>query len=278
MSLKCNYHTHNQLCNHAIGNCEDYVKEAIKLGMEEIGLSDHNPVPKSFMSKEDYLNNWIQRNMTTEEFTNIYLKELEDVINKYGNQIKILKGLECEYIPKQEPYYHKLKESLDYLLVGMHFFEDNHGNIINSYSEINYENVIDYAKACVEAMKTGLFSILVHPDLFMFDYKNINGERKFDENAIIAAKMIIEAANRYDVALEVNANGLNNSIKYGSADNWLYPYKDFWEIVKADYPSTKIVIGADAHNPKDLDSEAITQVESFCERLGLRVLEKLNIK
>ena len=43
--VKNNYHTHIKLCNHAFGMPKDYVEEAIKLGMDSLGISDHNPVP-----------------------------------------------------------------------------------------------------------------------------------------------------------------------------------------------------------------------------------------
>ena len=45
MAIIADYHTHTKLCNHAFGMPIDYVKEAIKLGMKGIGISDHNPVP-----------------------------------------------------------------------------------------------------------------------------------------------------------------------------------------------------------------------------------------
>ena len=74
--LIANYHTHNRLCNHAVGTCKDYVLEAIKLGYQEIGLTDHDPIREEFMSKEDYEDNWCFRNMKEDEFYNIYLKEI----------------------------------------------------------------------------------------------------------------------------------------------------------------------------------------------------------
>ena len=42
--LLANYHTHNRLCNHAVGNCEDYVKTAIELNMEKICFTEHHDI------------------------------------------------------------------------------------------------------------------------------------------------------------------------------------------------------------------------------------------
>lgn len=273
--LKTNYHTHNQLCNHAVGNCEAYVLKAIELKMEEIGLSDHGPILTSFMSKDDYMANLCYRYMSMDTYKNIYLKELDEVSSKYSNKIKIYKGLEVEYLKAQEDFYRELKKDLDYLLAGIHYFEDN-GKIVNSYSEVTYKNVLAYANTAVNAIKSGLYVCLVHPDLFMFDYKNINGERKFDENAILATKMIIEAAIENDVYLEINCNGISNSRKYKS-DAWLYPYYEFWNIAK-EYKDLKIVIGVDAHNPNSLESEDIKDVLDFVKNNNIKVEQYLKIK
>ena len=51
-SIKFDLHTHNQLCGHAIGTIEDYVKQAIKYGLHYIGISDHSPY---FYSEKDHL-------------------------------------------------------------------------------------------------------------------------------------------------------------------------------------------------------------------------------
>ena len=40
-----NYHTHTYRCFHAYGTEEDYVQEAIRQNMQELGFSDHGPFP-----------------------------------------------------------------------------------------------------------------------------------------------------------------------------------------------------------------------------------------
>ncbi len=269
--LKSNYHTHNRLCNHAVGDIKDYVEKAINLGMDELGLSDHGPVLARFMSKELFLETLSYRNMSLDVFYNVYLPQLEEAKNKYKDKIKIYKGLEIEYIEGEEPFYKELLSHLDYMNLGLHFFKDKNGNIINSYWNINHKNILDYADVAIKGMSTGLFKTLVHPDLFMFGYKNKYGKRVFDEVCEEASKRIIEAAIKYDCYLEVNVNGLKNSKKYDSIE-WLYPSYEFWCIAST-YKDLKIVIGVDAHNPEDLDSSDIDLVKEFCKKLNLNVLE-----
>ena len=274
--LKNNYHTHNRLCNHATGDVADYVKKAIALGMEELGLSDHGPVLTRFMSKEMFLETLSYRNMSLDTFYNVYLPEIEQVKEQYNEQIKIYKGLEIEYIQGEEEFYKELLSRLDYMNLGLHFFKDSNGNIINSYWNINHENVIEYALAAIKGMSTGLFKVLVHPDLFMFGYKNKDGKREFDNECEKASRMIIEAAIKYDCYVEVNVNGLKNSKKYNS-DAWLYPSYEFWKLA-SQYKDLKIIIGVDAHNPDDLDCSDIDQVLDFCKRLNLNISEKIDFK
>lgn len=273
--LKNNYHTHNRLCNHAQGGALDYVKKAVSLGMEEIGLSDHGPIPCRFMSHDEFISNLCYRNMSLDEFYNIYLPEVNEAKLKYQGDIKVLKALEVEYIPGEEEFYASLKEHLDYLNLGVHYFKDSKGNIINSYSQINYTNVLEYAKTACMGMRSGLFRTLVHPDLFMFEYKNIKGERRFDEAAIEASKMILDCAKETGTYLEVNVNGLSNSLKYHS-DEWLYPYDEFWSLASK-HKDLHIIIGVDAHNPEALDSEAIDMVKEFTKRMGLMIEDKMGL-
>ena len=44
MLPKIDYHNHTPLCGHATGQPEEYVKQAIKMELDEIGFSDHAPL------------------------------------------------------------------------------------------------------------------------------------------------------------------------------------------------------------------------------------------
>lgn len=271
--LKANYHTHNQLCNHATGDSEAYVKKAIELGMEELGLSDHAPIPTKLMSRQEYVENLCYRNMSVDVYENVYLPEIKEVKLKYQDKIRINLGLEAEYHPDFDEFYKKLRNDLDYLIFSAHFVPYN-GECLSSYHDLNYKNIIQYAKFAEKAMATGYYKIFGHPDLFMFGYKNINGERKYDEAAVEATHLIIQASIKYGVYLELNCNGLMNSRKYAS-DGWMYPHIDFWSIVK-EYKDAKIIIGADAHHPDALDNDDVKQVVDFAKKLKLNVTEEID--
>lgn len=267
--LKNNYHTHMKYCNHATGDVIDYVKKAVELKFNELGMTDHAPVLESFMPQSDYKQNACDENMKMDTME-IYLNDIKKAQAKYPD-IKIYSGFEAEYLPKQLSHYKMLREKVDYLNLGVHFYEWN-DIIIDSYSMIDYKSIEGYANACVEAMETGLFNTLCHPDLFMYNYKNINGERKFDEAAIAASKRIIESAIKNNVYLEVNANGF----KRIRPDGLLYPYPDFWLIAR-EYKDLKIIIGADAHSPEALCNQNVLKAFEFVKEYNIPILDKMEI-
>ncbi len=43
--LKANYHTHTYRCQHAYGSEREYIEAAIRMGIAELGFSDHVPCP-----------------------------------------------------------------------------------------------------------------------------------------------------------------------------------------------------------------------------------------
>lgn len=273
--LKANYHTHTMLCNHATGMPKDIVEKAIACGYEELGFSEHNPVPVKFVGIDKYFSFKCNRNMSYDVFENVYLPKLDECIAEYKDKIKIYKGLECEFISDQLDYYKNLRSKVDYLNLGLHFFKDGE-TVYNSYYDVTYKNIDKYVKTAVEAIKTGLFKIFVHPDVYMFSYKDEDGKRTFDEHCLKAARTIIETCIEHNIYLEMNINGINNSRKFSKDGTILYPEIEFWKIVK-EYPEAKVIFGVDAHSLEALDNDDIKVVEDMAKSIELNVLTKVEI-
>ena len=68
---------------------EDYVKVAIEAGYTDLGMSDHGPIKPEFMSEEEFKFNWLERQMTYDEFVNVYLPDCQKTKEKYKNSISI---------------------------------------------------------------------------------------------------------------------------------------------------------------------------------------------
>ena len=79
------WHTHNSMCQHAIGSLEDYVKKAIELDLGLIGMSDHFPydylIGIDGIPIEDYA-------MILDEIK-IYISTIEHLKEKYNKKIDI---------------------------------------------------------------------------------------------------------------------------------------------------------------------------------------------
>lgn len=272
--MKANYHTHLKLCGHAEGMSEEYVKVAIDAGYLELGMSDHGPIKPEFMSKEDFIFNWLDRQMTYDEFINIYLPDCQMTKEKYKDKIKFHIGVEIEYIEKFHEYYVELRKHLDYMNLGGHFYYHN-GKMINTFENVSYENIDGYGFNVVKGMETGLFNILVHPDVFMYCYKSYDGSNTFDKKCEEVARLIIESAIKNNVYLEINVGGIfkvtSNNKKIGQ---FAYPRDEFWKIV-SEYKEAKVVIGVDAHKPEHLIAEEIKMAYEFAKKHNITVEEKV---
>lgn len=270
--MKANYHTHLKLCGHAVGMSEDYVKVAIEAGYKVLGISDHGPIKPEFMSPEDFKYNWLDRQMTYEDFKNIYLPDVLKVKEKYQKKIKILTGLEIEYLPQFSDYFNELRNEVDYLNLAIHFFLHD-GKIINSFEGLSYEHVYSYALHAKEAMETGLYQILVHPDVFMYDYRSYDGKATFDKECEKASRLIIETAIKNGIYLEINCGGIFKVTSYNERlGAFAYPRDEFWRIA-SEYKDLKIVIGVDAHRPEQLKSKEIEMAYEFARKHNLTVLD-----
>lgn len=274
MKLIANYHTHTALCGHAAGMSEDYIREAIRKGFQEIGISDHGPIPRSFMTPREYADNWLERQMDEHRFETIYLPDLAATIRKYQDKIAIRTGLEIEYIPGHDDYYRWLLTKVEYLVLGIHYFPSVNG-LYNAYERMSAPRIAEYAALAEQALATGFFSILAHPDLFLMTYHE-HDVLLFDDAAQRASRRIIEAAVKYGVVLEVNGGGPRRG-RYRSQDgmDWLYPRTAFWRVVEA-YPDALVAIGCDTHNPPDLYDAVIDETIAFAERFKLNLLPRIH--
>ena len=247
-----NYHTHHYRCKHAGGTIEDYVVKAIKEGYAEIGMSCHVPY-------ENFPEVGTNQRMEFEDLPT-YFEEISDLQKKYP-EIKILKSVECEYFPKIHQYLEELAEQTDYLILAGHFIEKD-GIYKDAFSFTEPWQLEVYAEQLEIAMATGFFKFLAHSDLFMIFYP------QWDETCEKITHQIAQAANKYDMLLEVNANGLRYQ-------NKPYPKKEFWSIIATCYPETKVIVNSDCHDPELLNDDYMKKARQMAEDLNLNIVTQL---
>ena len=281
-----NYHTHTKLCGHAYGEIREYIENAIEAGFTQLGFSDHNPPafgtrdPKVYMSKE--------------QFFEEYLPILKELRKEYSDKIDISIGLEVEYYgdegEKNEIISASRKEiegELDYMILGQHFViaRDNNGKMMNPPKKsdpLSAKYPLDYAYTVVEAMKTGKFAYVAHPDIFMRYRDSITEDKKqeYDKNVSMAIEMICEVASKYRIPLEINLGAIsahNNQVpgSWIMKDNqYAYPVTDFWKVVAE--KGCDVLVGVDAHTPDAFlsrDSENIAKKMMKDAGINLHYLE-----
>ena len=121
------YHTHSELCHHAVGTIEDYVNKAIELKLYTIGICDH--FPYEFLEHIERIP-YTEYAITVDEI-NYYLTTGENLREKYKNQINLYIGFEIDFFENQEAalnnHLNKVKSRLDYILGSVHIldFQDN---------------------------------------------------------------------------------------------------------------------------------------------------------
>jgi len=169
---------------------------------------------------------------------------------------------------KNLPFLRELKarDDVDYFGLGPHGFIDEKGDYYNSFGLHDKSTFMPYAKMIVEAMESGLYSFVAHPDLYVMCMKTHCKEA--DE----AAKVIAKASLDMEIPLEINANGIRRGAYMCDGHiRYPYPYWRFWDIV-AEVGAT-VIIGSDAHSPRDLCDKNFIEAEKFALERGITPTE-----
>lgn len=257
--MRSNFHTHTQRCKHAYGDERDYVEFAVKNELDILGFSDHGPFPDhDFGLRMDY-----------DELPD-YLSAIDSLSAEYKDKIRLYKGLEIEFHPKYITYYKQLSDlfHLDYLALGEHMFTDSNRKVKNIYFAESTDDYIEYAENIAAGAETGCFAFIAHPDLMFMN------KFEWDKNCDKACDMILSAAEKYNIILEFNANGIRRGRQYFPDGMRLaYPDERFWKMLRGS--RQPVIIGADCHVPEQIRDSAIGIAEKMCMELDLNVVDTI---
>ena len=262
--MLANYHTHTNRCNHADGKDEEYVIKAIAENVKILGFSDHAPnAPR----RDGYCSYYKMAPEETEE----YYSSIRTLGEKYGDKIELRVGFETEF------FYSTIKDEIEflkkhppeYLILGQHYVDFEHqdgaqGNHSDRGRSLcdERERIKPYADTVIEAISTGLFSCVAHPDVLTYTGKE-------QEYYLSEMARIIEASKKYDVPLEYNL--------LGQAFGRQYPRRDFWKL--AGELGAPAVLGCDAHSPQRVAvKEEILIAEKFLSECGVKILETIELR
>lgn len=229
MSLPADYHMHTRLCRHAVGDPIDLAAQAVRIGLTEIGFSEHNPMP------HDDWDDWhmLQADLDT------YVENVRHARRVYPD-LTIKLALEMDFIPGQEEWIRQLiaRHPWDYLIGAVHYVSDswdldNPKRLSEWKSRDPFEVWSAYFQRLTMAAESGLFDIIAHADLC----KKFCFYPKEDCTPLFAR--FLDAARKAGVAMELNTAGLRKDCKE------IYPSPQIVRMAReADVP---ITFGSDAH-------------------------------
>ena len=237
-----NYHTHTNRCGHAgISEDREYVERARANGITQLGFSDHVPVPELAYQDSEH---------------QMHISEVDEYVESIRNlqaenpDMKINVGFEVEFDPMKEQFFGELREKVDYMILGQHFVPSSNG-LVKKNNNPDYP--IKYANMLCKAMESGIFDIVAHPDIFM-EYRDSlaseEAKRQFDDNAVIASRMICNKAKEIGIPIELNFAGIDKG-QIMSDGKYSYPHPTFWKI--ASETGVQVLYGVDAHDPSQFD-------------------------
>ncbi len=249
------WHTHNSLCKHAIGSIEDYVRKAIELDLDVIGISDHFPY-EYLVSKIPSLDQIpYERYAMTLNDVDGYISKLEQLREKYQNQIKLRFAFEIDYFKKQDQvlnqYLKNYMGKLDYIYGSVHvlfgkagIFAFDDGRFLNKYEEygVNDEVYLEFYTTLQDMIKSPNFDfdIVTHFDLPKKFDKRVENKKLIMEKVIETLELI----KMRNLTVEINTSGLRKEVKEQ------YPSEEIIrEMYDLDLP---ILLGSDAHQPKEI--------------------------
>lgn len=255
-----NFHTHTYLCKHADGEPKDYVKQAEKDGCSHLGFSDHCPYPK------DTMDTWSHVRMDISEAPE-YIRKVREVATKASFPVHA--GFECEWDKRYESWYKDVllaELGSDYLVYGPHWIYTDGQFLFTPNIEGN-KQIAKYFDTIIEAMNSGLFSCVAHPDLIM------GHGRSWSDEIEAGFSAIIDASADCNIPLEVNGLGLSKK-KVLSEIGWRYQYPvdKVWELVAK--KGLSVICNADAHTPKDVIVNA-QKARDYAGEKGLSIIESI---
>ena len=251
---------HTPLCRHATGEPTELAAQAVRIGLTEIGFSDHNPMPRA---------DWDDWRMLPDDL-DTYVAKVQQARRDHP-QLTIKLALEVDFIPGQDEWIKHLaaRHPWDYLIGAVHYISDvwaldNPEKISEWKHRDAFEVWTAYFERLTMAAESGLFEIIAHADLckkFCFYPK---------QDCTPLFTKFLEAARRKGVAMELNTAGLRKDCKE------IYPSPQIVQM--AEKLGVPITFGSDAHAPGEVGMnfvEAVALAKSagykhYCRFTGRR--------
>jgi histidinol-phosphatase (PHP family) len=247
------YHIHTPLCRHAEGWPVAMAQAGVELGLAEIGISDHSPMPEPF-------DDW---RMLAGELPHYF--DAVAAARAAVPQLPIRLGMEVDYLLGHEPWIEQLAgmTAWDYLIGAVHYIApgwdvDNPAHLSRFESHPVEEIWTLYFRALEACIRSRLFDFIAHPDLpKKFGHRPPGDLRRFYDP-------VINALAETGTAFEINTAGLRKPV------GECYPTLAFLKLARE--AGIDLVINSDAHAPGEVGAgfetaRALAQEAGYTETL-----------
>ncbi len=248
------YHMHSYLCGHGEGVPAEYAAHAARLGLDEIGVSEHIPLywlPEAARDPE--------LAMRMDELPRYF--DLVEAARAAVPTLPIRLGLEADYIPGHEVALAAILRAhpWDYVYGSVHFIGAwgmDDPRYTAEYDRRDIDALYAEYFALVEAAaRTGLFDIMAHLDLV----KKFGHRATGDLTPLYARVAQMMAAT--GVCVEINTAGLLKPV------GEIYPQPALLRALHA--AGVPVTLGSDAHKP-ELVGHAFAEALRLLREVGYR--------
>lgn len=232
-------HIHTPYCNHAEGEMEEYVRSAVKIGLDEIGFLEHVELgvkteKRSWMRLEDIAAYW---------------EKGRELGRRYGDEIKVSLGLEVGINKDMTDELLEIINSRpwDHIGLSCHLLPYK-GDMVNICSRTSCAEVkeadqrdltIQYYRLLRDHIGVIEPDFVCHLDVPRKFMKDFSG----DEEVMHLILETLDEMARAGTALEVNTSGYN---WFGS------PYPDARILRQAASRGLNLVLNSDSHHPSEV--------------------------
>jgi histidinol-phosphatase (PHP family) len=253
---KFSYHTHTNFSDGS-NSLDEMLEQAVKLGWEEIGISNHFQAHKNI---DKYIQHHIYQNYQKTSFKEKrwpllrHIEEIRKAAKKHP--IKILAGLEVDYFSYdgwEDEFREFIKEiDVDYLILGSHFcFGEN--DLLIDFSEASKpEHISSHFKNMQKGIESGLFDFVAHIDYV----EKFTGFSTEDFQPEVLG--VLDALVKTGTKTELNSKGFTTRNHKPNPSGWILQ-----ELKSRKVP---IVVSCDAHNV-DMLGIAYDQAEDLLSEL-----------
>jgi histidinol-phosphatase (PHP family) len=227
------YHVHERHSGDASAGIIDYVALAERLGIIEIAFTTHlitiGPDVEISILPQDIPE---------------YINQIEKA--QKGTNVRLLTGLEVDFFPEDERNIERIlgEHDLDFVLGSTHYVNGvdiGHPARVEEFFSNRplSEGVNEYYRVWRQAVESGLFDVMAHPDYwkkFVHLFRNPPMWSEFGDEVYSA----LDSLKKHHVGIEVNTSGVRHGV------GGFYPMQEFLIAAKAAGVNT-VTIGSDSH-------------------------------